>query len=70
MPRLLASARLTANLPFIAEAGAESEAIASIVERLFGTIACLELSYPRDPTFLELLRDWPSSADRAPNIDE
>jgi hypothetical protein len=61
VPRLLASARLTANLPFIADAGAENVAIAAIVERLFGTTACLELSYPRDASFLELLRDWPAS---------
>jgi hypothetical protein len=59
--RLLASARLTANLPFIETPPARDEARASIVERLFGRVDCLELAYRRDSGFLELLRGWPAT---------
>ena len=65
-PRLLASARLTANLPFIEATPARDAARASIVERLFGTAACLELSYPPDASFLELLRGWPATRPELP----
>jgi len=59
--RLLASARLTANLPFVEATPARDEVRSSIVERLFGRVECLELAFRRDAGFLELLRGWPAT---------
>jgi hypothetical protein len=55
---LLARARLTANLPFIAEGVARDERIGSMLERLARSVPCADLTFGLDPGFLELLRRW------------
>lgn len=55
---LLAAARLTANLPFIAEGVGRDERIDALIERVTGEIRCAELTFAPEPSFLGLLRAW------------
>lgn len=57
--RLLAAARLTANLTFIAEAVERDERIVDLLERVVNQVPCAELTFAPEPSFLELLRSWP-----------
>jgi len=54
---ILARARLLANLPFTAEAGAADPRPLSMVERLVAAVPCYTLTYAPDPSFVPLLRD-------------
>jgi hypothetical protein len=57
---LLAAARLTANLTFIAEGVGRDERIAALIERATSEIRCAELTFAPEPSFLTLLRSWPA----------
>ena len=54
---LLATARLTANLPFVSEAIAVDERIAAALRRVVRTVRCAELTFAPEPSFVELLSD-------------
>lgn len=53
---LRARAAIAANLPFVATAIERDERIAAVVERLATTVACKELTFAPDPSFMDLLR--------------
>jgi hypothetical protein len=58
-PPLLTRARITANLPFVAE-GIEADArILSAIERLARGVPARELTFARDPAFVDLLLGFP-----------
>lgn len=57
---LLAAARLTANLSFIAEGVGRDERIDALIARVTGEIDCAELTFAPEPSFLALLRSWPA----------
>ena len=56
---LLAKARVTANLTFIADAVERDERVAGVIERLTSQVACADLAFAPDPSFLNLLRRLP-----------
>lgn len=58
---IVAKARITANLPFIAEAVEHDERVTVLVDRLASEIACAELTFAPDPGFVRTLRDWPKT---------
>jgi hypothetical protein len=58
-PRLLARAKLAANLPFVTEAIAQDERIPALIETYLARIPCMELSFGLNPSFVELLRTDP-----------
>lgn len=55
-PVLRARARLTANLPFVAEAIESDGRIARVVDRLVEGVPCLDLTFGLDTGFLPVLR--------------
>lgn len=57
---LLATARLAANLTFVAEGLDRDERIAAVLRRAAARVACAELTFAPEPSFLGLLRDWPA----------
>jgi hypothetical protein len=59
-PGLLASARLTANLTFVAEAVGADPRLDALLQRVAREIPCADLTFAPDPSFLQLLRRWPS----------
>ena len=54
--RLLASARLVANLPFISAAVPQDPDVAAVTDRLVPSLPSHELTFTLDPSFLPLLR--------------
>ena len=58
VPHLLARARLTANLPFVAEAMGSDERSAKVVDSLVAAVPVRTLTFARDPSFLDLLRGF------------
>jgi hypothetical protein len=56
--RLRAAARLTANLSFIVEGIGSDERIDTLLARLLSESRCAELTFAREPSFLDLLRNW------------
>jgi hypothetical protein len=58
---LLAKARLVANLTFIAEAVGEDARIAPLLDRVTSQIPCAELTFGLEPSFMDILRDWPEA---------
>jgi len=57
--RLIARAKLTANLPFVAEALGRDPRIDGILERLVADVPCAGLRFALSDSFVELLRRWP-----------
>ncbi|HXV77848.1 MAG TPA: hypothetical protein VD788_16175 [Candidatus Polarisedimenticolaceae bacterium] len=55
-PGLIARARLTANLTFVADAPAADGRIPRVVDRLARVVRCEELTFALDAGFVELLR--------------
>ena len=53
--RLLASARLVANLPFISAAVEQDADVTAFTDRFVTAIPCYELTFGLDPSFLTLL---------------
>jgi hypothetical protein len=53
--RLLASARLVANLPFISAAVEQDPDVTAFTDRLVTSTPCYEFTFSRDPSFLALL---------------
>jgi hypothetical protein len=56
---LLAKARLVANLTFIAEAVERDRRIAPLLDRIADTVPCAELTFGLEPSFMDILRNWP-----------
>jgi hypothetical protein len=52
---LLATARLSANLPFVSEAVATDPRIAAALRGVVRTVECAELTFSPDPSFVALL---------------
>jgi hypothetical protein len=57
---LIARARLSANLPFLAEALQVDERVAALLDRFVRSTPCAELTFGLDSSFVSLLRDWPA----------
>ncbi len=55
---LAAQARLTANLPFIADAPRDDRRVTSLVSRLASAVPCREFRFNPDTTFVQWLGDW------------
>jgi len=55
--RLLARARLTANLPFVTAAGRRDAATEAIVDDLVDNVPCFDLTFARDTSFMPLLNE-------------
>jgi hypothetical protein len=53
--RLLALARLTANLPFVAASGTQDKVVARFADRLVDAVPCYDLTFALDDSFLPLL---------------
>jgi len=58
---LLSSARLAANLTFVAEGLGADERIDALLGRTLREVRCAELTFAPDPSFLELLRSRPGA---------
>ena len=56
---MLAQARLTANLPFVAEEIQSDPRVLDMVQRLTSDVPWLDLTFGLDPGFVELLRKGP-----------
>jgi len=56
---MLAQARLTANLPFVAEGIESDPRVLAMVQRLTSEVPWLDLTFGLDPGFVELLRRGP-----------
>jgi hypothetical protein len=52
---LVARARILANLPFVAEGMERDARVGRLVESLLDAVPCRELTFDRDPGFVELL---------------
>jgi len=61
--------RLLANLPFVAEGIERDSRIEHVLERLATGVVCRELTFGRDGSFVELLRQW-STGERLPGRAE
>lgn len=57
---LIARARLTANLPFVAAGIERDERIDAVLDRLVEETPRAELRFDLEPSFLSLLREWPA----------
>jgi hypothetical protein len=57
VPRMVARAKLVANLPFVNERFGHDPALDGIVERLAGSTLARTLRFAPDPGFVPLLRD-------------
>ena len=55
---LLVQARLTANLPFVADGLEDDPRIGALVQRLTREVPCAELTFAPDAAFVALLRAW------------
>jgi len=60
--RLGAAARVTANLPFVAEGLERDPRIGALVERLVGAVPAFEFGFALDPACVDLLRGLPRAA--------
>ena len=56
---LIAKARIVANLTFIAEAVGHDPRIAPLLDGISEIVPCAELTYGLEPSFMEILRNWP-----------
>jgi len=56
---LLAKARIVANLTFIAEAVGHDARIGSLPDSLAESVPCADLTFGLEPSFMEILRNWP-----------
>jgi len=61
---LIASARLSANLPFVSEGVGRDPRIDRVVSEAVDAVACAELTFPPDDSFVELLRSMPATPPR------
>ncbi len=59
VPPLLVRARVTANLPFVAEGIEADPRIHEAIERLAGGVPAHDLTFGRDPSFVDLLLGFP-----------
>jgi hypothetical protein len=53
--KLSARARIVANLPFVAEAIADDDRLPTVLSRVVRSVACSELRFALEPSFVELL---------------
>jgi len=58
LPRIVARARIAANLPFVADALGTDPRIAALIDRLVEAVPVRELTFARDPSFVEPLRTF------------
>jgi len=63
MTRLAAGARITANLPFVADAIERDRRIADVVDALTSRLPCRDFGFALDPSFVEVLRRFSERPD-------
>ncbi len=62
VPTLSLRARLFANLPFVIEALATDHRVADVMDALASCVPARTLTFPPDPSFVPLLRAFPSES--------